>query len=116
MDYVELMNFKRSIEMKNYIRSLKSFIRKVETNSVSECDKSNAWYSSYIDCTKIMFAGRRRLALNSLIAQMKFDLKASQIRLANYEKNGNFAGHPRDAGFNEVKVSIRRAYEEIIGV
>lgn len=88
----------------------------VETNSVSERGRGNARYPYYIDCTKITSESRLRLDLNLLIAQMKFDLKSCQIRLANYEKNGNFAGHPRDTGFNQVKASIRRAYEEIIGV
>lgn len=115
MDYVDLMKIKCSIEMKQYIQAMKVFIQKVETNSVSDEDKSNVWYSSYIDCTKLMLRGRRQSALNRLVSNMKFDVKSYEIRLNNYHKNGNFAVHPNEVGFIEVQRDIKKAYDELFG-
>ena len=115
MDCVELMNFKRSTEMKNYIRDLKSFIQKVETNSVSEADKRFYWYSSYISCIKIRHEGRRKIALNYLVNNMKHDIRACEIRLSNFEKHGNFAWDPRDVGHREVQKAIQEDYRALEG-
>lgn len=101
--------------LRNYIDSTKQFIARIESGTVDSNDFMNTWYSSYTDSLRIKRKSKREVALSHLLVKMRFDIKASEIRLGNYIRNGNFGIHPDEVGFQDVTKGISDAYNRYLG-